>query len=638
MDYGLVRVGAAVPSIKVADCSYNVRQISLLMNEAEQKGVQIVCFPEMCITGYTCGDLFHQKVLIDKSEEYFGKLLTDFRASKMLAIVGMPVRIDSRLVNAAVVFQSGKILAVVPKSWLPNYGEFYEKRWFASAKEVSSAEIILCGQKVYFGTNILICSGNVKMAVELCEDFWMTIPPSSYHALHGANLICNLSASNDIIAKNDYRKTLVSQQSSRCIAGYVYTSSGFGESTTDVVFSGSAFIAENGSFLAESERFSMDNQLIVSDIDVDRLNGDRIKNTGFTSEFTDVSDPYRFVNCKLKPFSENEVYRRFDSHPFVPSGKKLDDRCKEIFSIQISALAKRLLHINAKNVIIGISGGLDSTLALLVAAFTFDKLNIPRENIIGITMPGMGTTDRTYNNAVNLINTIGAELREIPINNAVKLHFKDIDHDINIHDVTYENSQARERTQILMDVSNQVKGIVLGTGDLSELALGWATYNGDHMSMYGINVGIPKTLVKFLVKWVADNKTKESVSEILFDIIDTPVSPELLPADEDGDIQQKTESLVGPYDLHDFFLYNMLRFGFEPHKIEWMANKAFAGVFSKEIIHKWIRVFFKRFFAQQFKRSCLPDGPKVGSISLSPRGDWRMPSDAIARVWLDDLD
>ena len=639
MNYGFVRVGAAVPLLKVADCNYNAEQTELLMRQAVDTGAQIVCFPELGITGYTCGDLFHQKVLIEQAEATLAGLMERTSALPILAIVGMPVRVENRLINAAVAFQNGQILSIVPKTWLPNYKEFYEKRWFSSAHEVRATQAWLCGQEAPFGTDILLKNGEACVGIEICEDLWMPIPPSSSHALHGANLIFNLSASNELVAKNDYRKQLISQQSSRCLAAYIYASCGFGESTTDVVFAGNADIVENGVFLAEAERFSLKNQLIVSDVDVERLNADRLCNTGFTANFLpENSIDYRIVPFALSELLPSRIERKFATHPFVPSGKQLEERCEELFSIQVQGLAKRIVHTECKHAVVGISGGLDSTLALLVTVKTFDKLGIPRKNIEGITMPGFGTTDRTYQNALSLIQSLGVNLREISICKVVDQHFMDIGHNPTLYDVVYENSQARERTQILMDISNQVNGLVIGTGDLSELALGWATYNGDHMSMYGVNSGIPKTLVRFMVNWVAKNQIDEVSGCILEDVLDTPVSPELLPATQDGKISQKTEDLIGPYELHDFFLYYALRFGFRPVKILWMAGRAFDGIYDETVILGWLRIFYKQFFAQQFKRSCLPDGPKVGSISLSPRGDWRMPSDATVRLWLNDLE
>ena len=529
MNYGFVRVGAAVPLLKVADCTYNVEQTELLMQEAASRGVQMLCFPEMGITGYTCGDLFHQKILIEQAERALQSLLERTAGLSLLTLVGMPVRVENRLMNTAVAFQNGRILAIIPKTWLPNYGEFYEKRWFSSSREVQAQEVALCCQTVPFGTDILLKNGEACIGVEICEDLWMPVPPSSFHALHGANLLFNLSASNELIAKNDYRKQLVAQQSTRCIAAYVYASCGFGESTTDVVFAGNAEIVENGSLLAEAERFTLQNQLITADVDVEKLNGDRMRHTGFTADFLHEREVAEY---RVLPFAMAELYsemieRDFDRHPFVPSGPELHKRCQEMFAIQVQGLAKRMLHTGCQHAVIGISGGLDSTLALLVAVKTFDKLDIPRANIEGITMPGFGTTDRTYKNAVSLIESLGVHFREISIRKAVEQHFSDIGHDALKLDITYENSQARERTQILMDIANQVNGLVIGTGDLSELALGWATYNGDHMSMYGVNVGVPKTLVRFIVQWVSENQMDAETAKILADVVLTPVSPEL---------------------------------------------------------------------------------------------------------------
>lgn len=588
MSYGFVRVGAAVPLLKVGDCTYNGEQTEILLQEAASKGVQVLCFPEMGITGYTCGDLFHQKILIEQAEAALQTLLERTVGLSMLTLVGMPVRVQNRLMNTAVAFQNGRILAIIPKTWLPNYGEFYEKRWFSSSREVQAREATLCGQTVPFGTDILLQNGEACVGVEICEDLWMPVPPSSFHALHGANLLFNLSASNELIAKNDYRQQLVAQQSTRCIASYIYASCGFGESTTDVVFAGNAEIVENGSLLAEAERFTLQNQLIYADVDVEKLNGDRLRHTGFTADFLHEREDgeYRILPFALPELYSEMIDRTFARHPFVPSGPELHKRCQELFAIQVQGLAKRLSHTGSQHAVIGISGGLDSTLALLVAVKTFDKLGIPRANIEGVTMPGFGTTDRTYNNAVQLIQSLGVHFREISIVKAVNQHFTDIGHDAANHDITYENSQARERTQILMDIANQVNGLVIGTGDLSELALGWATYNGDHMSMYGVNVGVPKTLVRFIVQWVSENQMDVTTAAILADVVDTPVSPELLPATADGQISQKTEDLVGPYELHDFFLYQVLRFGFQPSKIRWMAVKAFEGVYDESVIEK----------------------------------------------------
>lgn len=566
------------------------------------------------------------------------QILNSTRQLDIISILGMPVVVNSTVINAAVVIQKGKILGVVPKTYLPNYKEFYEQRWFTSALQVSENSVRLCGQIVPMGNNLLFETAETTFGIEICEDLWATVPPSSSLALQGAEIIFNLSADDEGIGKHNYLCSLISQQSARCISGYVFSSSGFGESTTDVVFAGNGLIYENGYLLARSERFCMEEQLIINEIDVECIRAERRVNTTFAANKANcpgkeaVRISTEFVNSK-----DLNLTRTFNPHPFVPQGSELNSRCEEIFSIQIAGLAQRLLHTGAKTAVIGISGGLDSTLALLVCVKTFDKLGLSRKDILGITMPGFGTTDRTYHNAIDLMNSLGVSIREISIREACIQHFKDIGHDLNIHDVTYENSQARERTQILMDIANQTWGMVIGTGDLSELALGWATYNGDHMSMYGVNAGIPKTLVKHLVQWVAENGMDEASKATLLDIVDTPISPELIPADENGEIKQKTEDLVGPYELHDFFLYYFLRFGFRPSKIYFLAQTAFSGVYDDETIKKWLQTFFRRFFNQQFKRSCLPDGPKVGSISISPRGDWRMPSDASSAAWLKEI-
>lgn len=638
MNYGFVKVAAAVPRVKVADCKFNSERLEGLITIAEGKGVQILTFPEMCITGYTCGDLFAQQLLLEQAEMALIQILNSTRQLDIISILGMPVVVNSTVINAAVVIQKGKILGVVPKTYLPNYKEFYEQRWFTSALQVSENSVRLCGQIVPMGNNLLFETAETTFGIEICEDLWATVPPSSSLALQGAEIIFNLSADDEGIGKHNYLCSLISQQSARCISGYVFSSSGFGESTTDVVFAGNGLIYENGYLLARSERFCLEEQLIINEIDVECIRAERRVNTTFAANKANcpgkeaVRISTEFVNSK-----DLNLTRTFNPHPFVPQGSELNSRCEEIFSIQIAGLAQRLLHTGAKTAVIGISGGLDSTLALLVCVKTFDKLGLSRKDILGITMPGFGTTDRTYHNAIDLMNSLGVSIREISIREACIQHFKDIGHDLNIHDVTYENSQARERTQILMDIANQTWGMVIGTGDLSELALGWATYNGDHMSMYGVNAGIPKTLVKHLVQWVAENGMDETSKATLLDIVDTPISPELIPADENGEIKQKTEDLVGPYELHDFFLYYFLRFGFRPSKIYFLAQTAFSGVYDDETIKKWLQTFFRRFFNQQFKRSCLPDGPKVGSISISPRGDWRMPSDASSAAWLKEI-
>ena len=639
MNYGFVKVAAAVPQVKVADCFYNIQQIEGLMRQASQKEVQIIAFPELSVTSYTCMDLFSQETLLRNAEKALLDLVNNTADLDLLTIVGCPLVSGSQLINAAVAFQRSEILGVVPKSYLPSYKEFQEERWFTASSHLQQSMITIGNREVPLDCYLIFEYDEVRVGIEICEDLWVPIPPSSELAMQGANLIFNLSASNELIGKHAYLRSLICQQSARCIAGYVFSSCGFGESTTDVVFAGNGLIYENGTLLAQSERFSMEEQLVVSEIDVERIRAERRVNTTFAASQANlegkraIAIATEFVNSK-----ELNLTRKFNAHPFVPQDDELHEHCEEVFSIQVAGLTQRLVHTGAKTAVVGISGGLDSTLALLVCVKTFDKLGWSRKGILGITMPGFGTTDRTYHNAVNLMNSLGISIREISIKDACIQHFKDIDHDVNVHDVTYENSQARERTQILMDIANQTWGMVVGTGDLSELALGWATYNGDHMSMYGVNAGVPKTLVKYLVQWVAKNGVDEESKATLLDIVDTPISPELIPADENGDIKQKTEDLVGPYELHDFFLYYFLRFGFRPSKIYYLANIAFGGVYDEETIKKWLSTFFRRFFNQQFKRSCLPDGPKVGSISISPRGDWRMPSDASFAMWLKEIE
>ena len=634
MKYGFINVAAAVPAIKVADIDYNVMQIESLMAQAEGKGVEILVTPELCITGYSCQDLFREQLLLDKSEEGILQLLDFTRKLDTILIVGAPVLVNSLLYNCAVVIQRGQILGVVPKTYLPNYGEFYEKRWFASAQDLNPTDIYLAGSPVHVSSEpMLFTTGDgVKFGVEICEDVWAPIPPSNNLALAGADIVFNLSASDELIGKHDYLRGLLAQQSARTISGYVYASCGFGESTQDVVYGGNAMIFENGKILVEGERFSFQPQIQIGQIDIEQLRTERRQNTTFINAQRGAHALH--VPAKAVTPKEFVLIRDIDAHPFIPKSGDMQTRCEEILNIQVAGLAKRLYHINAQTAVIGISGGLDSTLALLVTVKAFDKLGLDRKGIIGVTMPGFGTTDRTYNNAIKLMQTLGVTIREISIAKAVTQHFEDIGHDMKQHDITYENSQARERTQILMDVANQVNGIVVGTGDLSELALGWATYNGDHMSMYGVNAGVPKTLIRYLVSYVAG----EMATDTLLDIVDTPISPELIPADEQGRIKQKTEDLVGPYELHDFFIYYFLRYGFGPAKIYIMAQKAFADAYDDETIKKWLKTFCRRFFTQQFKRSCLPDGPKVGSVSLSPRGDWRMPSDASYALWISECD
>lgn len=656
-NHGFVRVAAASPALKVADCDYNTDEIIKLINKAEEDNISAIVFPELSITAYTCGDLFLQSLLLEEALKSLNRICDATGNLSIVALVGLPIAVSNRLYNMAVVVSGGRVMGAVPKTFLPNYNEFYEKRWFSSSEELKEKTITLFNRSVPVGVDLIFKTELFNFSIDVCEDLWTPIPPSSISCLNGAEVIFNLSASNETTGKHLYRKSLVSQQSARCISGYVYAASGNGESTTDIIFAGSSMIAENGSILTEGERFSFDSKVTVADIDIDRLRIDRLKNKSFSlSEYTAIKgvefrDVFVSKNLISKSISDKlgkdkkadikkYALRRFVSPtPFVPTNDgTLNERCDEIFSIQVSGLAKRMLHTKIQKAVIGVSGGLDSTLALLVLAKTFDKLNIPRENIIGITMPGFGTTDRTYTNAIKLMQSLVTTIKEISIKDAVIQHFKDIEHDINTHDITYENSQARERTQILMDYANKVDGLVIGTGDLSELALGWCTYNGDHMSMYAVNTGIPKTLVRTLVGWIADTHMDESSKAILLDVMDTPVSPELLPMDENGEILQKTEDVVGPYILHDFFLYYVLRFGFPPSKIYFLAKHAFAEQYTNQEILKWLRTFFWRFFSQQFKRSCLPDGPKVGSVNLSPRGDWRMPSDASVALWIKELE
>lgn len=641
MKFGYVRVASAIPSVRVADCPYNAQQAEKLIAIAEGKGVQLIVFPELNLTGYACGDLFQQSLLQEQAEIALMQVMNNTRQLDIISILGMPVVVNGVLMNAAVVIQKGKMLGLVPKTYLPNYKEFYEQRWFAPSTTLPiDTTTRLCGQLVPVSPHLLFETSEVCFGVELCEDVWAPVPPSSFLALKGAEIIFNLSADTENIGKHQYLRSLLAQQSARCLAGYVFASSGFGESTTDVVFAGNALVYENGTLLAASDRFSFEEQLVISEIDVERLRQERIVNTTFAASVRVHQDrPVRRVQTELVPSKELSLTRTVEPHPFVPDGGRLlDARCEEIFSIQVAGLAKRLVHTRCKTVVVGISGGLDSTLALLVCVKTFDKLGLSRKGIVGITMPGFGTTDRTYNNALSLMESLQVSVKEISIKAACIQHFSDIGHDMTIHDVTYENGQARERTQILMDYANKVGGLVIGTGDLSELALGWATYNGDHMSMYGVNASIPKTLVRHLVAWVAQSGVDHRSRETLLDIIDTPISPELIPADEQGNIKQKTEDLVGPYELHDFFLYYFLRFGFRPSKIFYLAEKAFWGQYDRATLKKWLTNFCRRFFNQQFKRSCLPDGPKVGSVSLSPRGDWRMPSDASSTVWLKECE
>ena len=643
MKYGFVKVAAAVPAVKVADVEYNVQQIESLIAQAEGRGVEVIVFPELCITGYSCQDLFKEQLLLDRAESAILTLLDFTRKLDIISIVGLPVVINGLLYNCAAVIQSGSLLGIVPKTYLPNYAEFYEKRWFASAQDLNPSEFYFAGGQVSVSSEpkLFVTSDGVKFGIEICEDVWAPIPPSNNLAVAGADIIFNLSASNEVLGKHAYLKSLLAQQSARTICGYVYASCGFGESTQDVVYGGNALIFENGHLLVEGSRFSFQPQIQSCQIDVEKLRVERRSNTTFINAQRRACAAE--ITCKPVAPRDFELQRDINPHPFIPKAENMQATCEEILNIQVSGLSKRLYHINATKAVIGISGGLDSTLALLVTVKAFDKLGLDRKGIIGITMPGFGTTDRTHNNAVKLMQTLGVTIREISIAKAVTQHFEDIGHDMKVHDITYENSQARERTQILMDVANKENAIVVGTGDLSELALGWATYNGDHMSMYGVNAGVPKTLIRYLVSFIAG----EMATDVLLDIVDTPISPELIPADEHGNIKQKTEDLVGPYELHDFFLYYFLRFGFSPRKIFLMAKRAFCTaspvegreeIYTEDVVKKWLTVFCRRFFTQQFKRSCLPDGPKVGSVSLSPRGDWRMPSDASYTLWLKECE
>ena len=639
MKHGFVKVAAAVPAVRVADVMYNVQEIERLITMADAEHVEVVAFPELSVTGYSCQDLFRERLLLDKAEEGLLRLLDFTRKLDIITVVGMPVEVGPLLLNCAVVIQQGCILAVVPKTYLPNYAEFYEKRWFASARDLNPITIYLAGSPVEISPEpvVIRTSDGVGLGIEICEDVWAPIPPSNNLTMAGADIILNLSASDELIGKHRYLRSLVAQQSARTISGYVYSSCGFGESTQDVVYGGNAMIFENGILLVEGERFSFQPQLQTAQIDVERLHAERRTNSTFKT--AQRNGHARFVDAKLPleqhPFTLERV---INAHPFIPSDNDMAETCEEILNIQTAGLAKRLVHTNCQHVVLGISGGLDSTLALLVCVRTFDRLGYDRKGIVGVTMPGFGTSDRTHDNATALMQLLGISQMEISIAKAVKQHFEDIGHDINNHDVTYENAQARERTQILMDLSNKLSALVIGTGDLSELALGWATYNGDHMSMYGLNAGIPKTLIQYLIRYIAALPKSSAERDVLIDIVNTPISPELTPADAHGNIQQKTEDLVGPYELHDFFLYYMLRYGFSPDKIMLMAEKAFGNSYDRETIKKWLTTFCRRFFAQQFKRSCLPDGPKVGSISLSPRGDWRMPSDASSVLWLRECD
>ncbi|MBQ3997906.1 MAG: NAD(+) synthase [Paludibacteraceae bacterium] len=637
-NFGFVRVAAAVPSMRVADCRYNAEQIREQIDEAIAEGVEVICFPELSITGYTCADLFFTQALQQSAMRELEALCDYTRGKAIIVLVGAPLQVDNDLFNCAFVMTDGEVMGVVPKVNLPNTGEFYEKRWFTSgraAREFTPGgvapripKIEIWSGEVPFGTDLLFCTHNYTFGIEICEDLWSPLPPSTQLAIQGAELVFNLSSSNCLVGKNDFRRQMIKQQSARVHCGYIYTSSGVGESTTDVVYSGSTYIAENGEMLQEGERFQRTSSMIIQELDIERLRTDRQRNTNFTK---DKNGHYRHIN--VAPMEREEeftapIHRHFSPSPFLPKPEEAEQYCEDVFSIQTSALARRWEHTHAQTLVVGISGGLDSTLALLVSVLTADLLGYERSRIVGVTMPGFGTSDRTYNNAIRLMELLGVTLREIPIRDVTTQHLADINHDMSVHDATYENAQARVRTMILMDLANQMNGIVVGTGDLSELALGWCTYNGDQMSMYGVNAGIPKTLVKYLVSFASQNMFSEEIGCILRDVVETPVSPELLPTDENGEIAQKTEDKVGPYDLHDFFIYYFLRFGFTREKIKYMALQAFEDQYDEATIDKWLNTFMRRFCTQQFKRTAMPDGPKVVSVSLSPRGDWRMPSDA----------
>lgn len=668
-NYGFIRTAAAVPAVRVADVTYNVAEICRLAGEAFEKEVSLVAFPELSLTGYSCGDLFGQSLLIKGAEDGVKKIVEYSRGKALTIVVGAPVSYRCRLYSCAIVIRNGNVKGIVPRTYITAE----ESRNFASGSDFLSADVrndgaMLCngkdsvregyfgeiryaGQKCNISPDLIFGLGHSTFAIELGNDLWAPVPPSSYHVMQGAHFIVNLSADREILMREQYRKALLREHTSKTVSGYVYASAGFGESSRDNVYAGAASIWENGSMLAENERYQTVSSMIIADMDIERIESLRKKSALFSAispDGTDAASYYRLYDRRslgdaAETDFEKKLYRHIEPHPFVPA-KDLDYRCREIIEIQIAGLIRRLSHINCRTAVIGISGGLDSTLALLVAVLAFDRLGWSRDRLVTVTMPGFGTTSRTKNNATDLMEALGTNLREISIAAACEQHFKDISHDPSVRDATYENSQARERTQILMDIANQTGGLVIGTGDLSELALGWCTYNGDHMSMYGVNGGVPKTLVRSLVKWAAENRFEgmtgqdgRSIKEILLDIVDTPISPELLPANENGEIQQVTEDLVGPYELHDFFIYNFMRCGYSPDKIFFLARKAFKDTYDEETISKWLRTFVRRFFNQQFKRSCMPDGPKVGSVGLSPRGDWDMPSDAWSTLFSSDI-
>ena len=641
---GFLRVAVVTPELRVADVQFNGQKIVDALKEIATQGGQLALFPELCVTGYSCADLFYQSLLISRARSALSSIAEATRQHRVVAVAGLPLEVDGRLYNCAVFICDGEVLGLVPKTYLPSTNEYYEERWFTSANRLSTDSVEIEGRIVPFGKDLLFRANNFldcTIGIEICEDLWATKPPSGDMALAGSTILLNPSASNELIGKMAYRRELVKQQSARCLAVYLYAAAGPGESTTDVVFSGHSLIAENGTILAETERFHFSTQFAFADIDVQRMVHERLKNKGFSTGIQDQS--YRRIEFKIPdtPTSSARVLRRptLSQTPFVPSDPAQRDwHCQEIFNIQSTGLAKRLKHISVKKITLGISGGLDSTLALLVSTKAFDILNLERSGILAITMPGLGTTSRTHENAERVADLLGVSLRNIPIRDAVRQHFQDIEQDENVYDVTFENAQARERTQILMDVANQIGGLAVGTGDLSELALGWCTYNADHMSMYHVNAGVPKTLVRYLIEWVADSQFEGEAAEVLYDICATPITPELLPLGGDDTLQQETETTIGPFILHDFFLFYTVRYLFSPRKVFFLARKAFDDKFSTEEIHHWMDVFYKRFFSQQFKRSAIPDGPKVGSVALSPRGDWRMPSDASSALWLQELE
>ena len=642
MKHGFIKVAAAVPFVRVADCQYNIEHIEAQVRQADAQGVEIMTFPELCITGYTCGDLFLKPFLIRQAQESLLELAHRTADTEVLFIVGMPILIESQLFNAAVALQGGRILGAIPKTYLPNYREFQEARWFSPAKDLQLATIQIGEQQVPIGYNVLFRSGGVAIGIEICEDMWTPYTPGTRLTLYGAQIIFNLSASNELVGKNTYLRSLISGLSSQNLCGYVYASCGYGESSTDTVLTGKAFIAEVGKLLVEMPRFVYEERMIISDIDISRIDYDRMSSNSFNASVADHTERGLLTEIPFRLRSEeasHDIDRTIDQNPFYPDNGTRDERAEETFDIQVSALVQRLRHMGAEHAVLGISGGLDSTLALLVTVGAFDFLGLDRKGIIGVTMPGLGTSSHTKGNALRLMELLGVTQRTIDIKDACLRHFEAIGHDPAVQDVVYENAQARERTQILMDLANAYNAPVIGTGDLSELALGWCTYNGDHMSMYAVNAGLPKTGVQLVVDYLGrSERFGHELREVLCSIVETPISPELKPVDASGAIQQKTEDVVGPYELHDFFLYNFLGFGYEPSKIYYLACLAFKDKYDEESIYRWLRTFYYRFFTQQYKRTCMPDGPKVSRVSLSPRGDWRVPSDVAPTAWLRELD